>query len=283
MTGIDRSVTEKDAEIILGFSAEALEKYGSNILAEYKKALEMYGKALNLLINELEKVDGGLKVLEEKKDAILAAEHIGKDDLKIKELLGEMKGLNKELDRFYGYHKVTIGDVIPVSSGTLHALGPGVEVVEPQIAGPTQSLEDGATYPVRYYFPGYKREGAQKKLDLDRISEMTVSPVREAAPEIVKDAGGYKIERLSGGFEDKGLEVNRITLEKGTEMDFEGILSFHNLVSLEGEAGVITAGKEVDIPKAVPGGKMLIVPASAGEFKIKAHTKCLIIDTFSPV
>ncbi len=57
-------------------------------------------------------------------------------------------------------------------SGTLHAMGPGVYVIEPQISGPTQSLEDGTTYPVRYYFPGYQREGALKSLDIDRVGEM---------------------------------------------------------------------------------------------------------------
>ena len=121
----------------------------------------------------------------------------------------------------------------------MHATGPGIEVVEPQIAGPTQSLEDGATYPVRYYFPGYERPGGKKKLDINRINEMRKGVVIESVPEIIEEsqAGSPQVERLPGGFEDKGLEVHRITaFEEASQVDLENIKSFHTLVTVKGKA-----------------------------------------------
>jgi len=123
------------------------------------------------------------------------------------------------MEWFYNYRVVKIGDVIPIPSGTLHALGPGIEVVEPQIPGPTQSLEDGETYPVRYCFPGYKRPGVEKMLDIDRAAEMSPGFIEEALPEIIKNEKGCVVERLPGKFEDKGLEVHRIIMEPGAVLE----------------------------------------------------------------
>ncbi|MCK5451199.1 MAG: hypothetical protein KAI70_05495, partial [Candidatus Omnitrophica bacterium] len=148
---------------------------------------------------------------------------------------------------------------------------------------PTQSLEDGETYPVRYYFPEYKRAGAQKKLDLDRIGEMKASLPSKTSSFVIEANEKYTIEQLPGGFGDKGLEVNRIILKAGAELNLSDISSFHNLVSVEGKAEVVTRDGCFEVPKALSGGKMLIVPAAAVTFTIKAHTKCRIIDTFTPV
>ncbi|MCK5450532.1 MAG: hypothetical protein KAI70_02055, partial [Candidatus Omnitrophica bacterium] len=175
VTGIDRSALKGDPEIILGFSAEVLEKYNDKVTEEYRGVLEKYGEALNKLIGMIERESGGIDILEEKKDVAIAAETFRNSSLEIKGGLESLQNERKKIDKFYNYVKVDVGDVIPVVAGTLHALGSGVEVVEPQIPGPTQSLEDGETYPVRYYFPEYKRAGAQKKLDLDRIGEMKAS------------------------------------------------------------------------------------------------------------
>ncbi|MCK4423851.1 MAG: hypothetical protein KAV18_07270, partial [Candidatus Omnitrophica bacterium] len=188
-----------------------------------------------------------------------------------------------KIEGFYNYRPVQTGDVIPIPSGTLHALGPGIEVVEPQIPGPTQSLEDGATYPVRYYFPGYERAGAKKMLDIDRVNEITPAETKTVSPEIIEETEGYTIERLPGNFEDKGLEVHRITLETGRELEKKSITSFHNLVAVKGRASVTIDNTSYEIPKAVPAGQMLLIPCSAKGYKITASEKAQIIDTFTPV
>ncbi len=283
VTGIDRSVAGEEAGIILGFSREAVTRYKDEVAERYGQALREYGKALNGLIDVLESSQAGLRALEEAKNALVAAETIGEEVPGTPDALAALRAAQERLEWFYACRPVKVGDVIPVPSGTLHALGPGVEIIEPQIAGPTQSLEDGATYPVRYFFPGYPREGARKKLDLDRAGEMGTDVVKESKPEIIEESASVKIERLPGDFEDKGLAVSRITLEKGAELQEAPITSFHTLSAVKGEARAVIGGKSYDIPKAAPGGEMLLIPASAGRYSIVADEATQIIDTFTPV
>ena len=88
---------------------------------------------------------------------------------------------------------------------------------------------------------------------------------------------------MPGGFEDKGLEVHRITLGKGARLKVPEIMSFHSIVAVEGKASVIIRGDKYNIPKAAPGGEMLIIPASAASYEIIADKPSQIIDTFTPV
>jgi len=282
VTAADSEIAGGDPCVIVGFSREAVDLYGERLLPEFRQALEKYGEALNALIDRLEAA-GYRNVLDETRDAIRAAEKVREEDAGTAEALKALSTAGEKLDKFYHYLPVGIGDVIPIPSGTLHALGAGVEVVEPQIAGPTQSLEDGATYPVRYYFPGYEREGAKKALDIGRVGEMGAEFVEGASPEVLKDTSSVKIERLPGDFEDKGLEVHRIKLEPGAELEMSGIKSFHTLVSVGGKAKIATNGREYDVPPAVAGEEMLIVPASAGSYTLKAESSAIVIDTFTPV
>ncbi|MFH1552447.1 MAG: hypothetical protein ABID83_02255 [Candidatus Omnitrophota bacterium] len=271
-----------EPSIIVGFSRSSVDLYGKDVTKRYREALEKYGVALNALIDLLEE-NGYKDLLEETGDVMEAARRVVKEKPATEEALEWMNKTRDELEKFYNYRTVKCGDVIPVPQGTLHALGPGVEVVEPQIAGPTQSLEDGSTYPVRYYFPDYEREGASKKLDIDRIEEMRAEAVGEVSPEVIEQTSSIKIERLPGAFEDKGLEVHRITLDKGAELEEKDITSFHNLVVIEGKARLTTGGKEYTLPQASAGGEMLIVPAVAGNYRIVADESTQIIDTFTPI
>lgn len=276
------ATTVKDPSIILGFSKAAVDKYGKRVADEYGRALENYGKSLNTLIDALEK-NGYKADLEKEKDAEAAAKRVGTENAAVSAALKNYESSEKEIKAFYNFRPVKVGDVIPIPSGTMHALGAGVEIVEPQIAGPTQSLEDGATYPVRYYFPGFERPGAQKKLDIDRVGEMEKEVSREGKPVIVKSENGYMVERLPGGFEDKGLEVHRITIQAGASLDVPSLGSFHDLAALSGKARVIVKGKGYDIPKASAFGEMLVVPYASGGYKIEALTDVQLVDTFTPV
>ena len=276
------ATTIPDPSIILGFSKSSVEKYGKKVADEYRRALENYGRNLNALIGALEK-NGCKADLEKAKDAEAAARIVGTKNAAVSAALKNYEIAEKDMRSFYNFRPVKVGDVIPIPSGTMHALGAGVEIVEPQIAGPTQSLEDGATYPVRYYFPGFERPLAQKKLDVDRVGEMRKEVASEAKPVIVRDEKGYKVERLPGGFEDKGLEVHRITLRQGSSIDVPSIESFHNLVALEGNARVIVKGKGYDVPKVSAGGEMLVIPYAAGGYRIEADTQVQLVDTFTPV
>lgn len=280
ITGIDTKSKGADRYIILGFSKDAIEKYGNNIKEEYKQALEKYGFALNSLIDEME--DRGYKAVLNKKTDVLSAAKSLKNKDEIRQKLSLLKLSKKEMERFYNYRLVKTGDVVPIPSRTLHALGPGIQVVEPQIPGATQSLEDGETYPVRYYFPGYKRQGAIKKLDIERVNEINAEVVKESFSKVIEKGHGYVIERLSGDFRDKGLEVRKIVLKKNTEKEFVSITSFHSLVLIQGRASVVINRRKYEIPKAIAGCEILIIPASSKDYKIvTAENSASIIDTFT--
>ncbi|MGB2600344.1 MAG: type I phosphomannose isomerase catalytic subunit [Candidatus Omnitrophota bacterium] len=281
VTGIDGSLAGEKACIILGFSQEAVEKHGAYIIESYRQALESYGKVLNSLIDLLE-FKGHQGLLEEKKDVALAAEEV--EDPDIERYFDEFNTAQEELNSFYNYRPVEVGDVIPIPSGTLHALGAGIKVVEPQIPGPTQSMEDGATYPVRYFFPGYSRKGAKKELDIFRVKEVSDGVTKEASPEVIKKTEAFTVEKLPGGFEKKGLAVNRVTIEKGREMEVPPAGSFHNLVVVRGKAGVMIGDEWFKIPKAEPGGEMMIIPATNTGYRIVSEESgTQVIDTFSPL
>ncbi len=284
ITGTDKEIAGGKPWIIAGFSRKSVDLYGEAVTEYYKKALIIYGDALNNVIEIM--IDSGYaKLLDDKKDVELASQEVVQSKPGSSEIAGALKKLNaarKGLDVFYNRQYVKIGDVIPIPSGTLHALGPGVEVVEPQISGPTQSLEDGTTYPVRYAFPAYPRQGAIKMLEIDRVSEMLPEMAEETYPEVIDETDYILVERLPGKFEDKGLEVHRITFKKDSEYQ-QSPASFHNLVVLEGDATLFIKDKGYNIPNAIPGGEMLMVPASAGSYEIHARKSTQIIDTFTPV
>ncbi|MDD3088597.1 MAG: hypothetical protein PHT95_01445 [Candidatus Omnitrophica bacterium] len=276
------SASGSNPSIVLGFSESSVSKYGEKVTDEYRKALNDYGKALNALIDTLEK-NGFKDELTRCGNARVAAERVLSGGASIAAALKDYDSAEEAMSWFYNIKPVKVGDVIPIPSGTMHALGSGVEIVEPQIAGPTQSLEDGATYPVRYYFPGYERPGSQKKLDTDRAGEMRKGVTDDEKPSILRSGSGCTVERLPGGFEDKGLEVHRITLGTGVSIEETGIKSFHVLTALEGKAWITAGGKRYEVPRASAGGKMLVVPAKAGCYRIEAGTKAQIVDTFTPV
>ncbi|MFA6636446.1 MAG: hypothetical protein WCV56_05015 [Candidatus Omnitrophota bacterium] len=284
VTSCDSSLADGKNWIILGFSREAVKKYGEKVTTAYEKALTKYGEDLNALLDAIESEgEKGQNLLQDKKDVLAAAEELANDvpglDGHIKRFLESRKGV----EFFYAYRYVEPGDVIPVPSGTLHALGPGVFVVEPQISGPTQSLEDGTTYPIRYYFPGYQREGALKRLDIERSIEMKPEVTSDATPEIVEKGEGYVIERLPGDFADKGLEARRITIKNSYFIKSYVNSSMHSMVVSKGKAFISYNGVEYSVPVAVPGGAMMIIPASCKGYHITAADGAEIIDTFTPV
>ncbi|MBD3379582.1 MAG: hypothetical protein GF408_03865 [Candidatus Omnitrophica bacterium] len=283
VTGVDREVAWETPAVIIGFSPEKVEAFGSGVTEKYRDALEIYGDRLDALVQTM--ISSGLeREMERVKNAAVAAENPDASP-DVKKALEEFRRAEEELESFYNYRPVGVGDVVAVPSGTLHAAGPGIEIVEPQIPGPTQSLEDGATYPVRYAFPGYasRYPGAGKTLDVERCGEMKPEVAPEDAPEVLNDTEDIKLERLPGNFSDKGLEVNRITLSPGAAYSVSGNGSFHSLVAVEGSADIAVGENKRGIPEAVPGGRMLLVPASAGDYVISSDNGARIIDTFSPV
>ncbi len=284
VTGTDKMVAEENPWIIAGFSHESLKSYGNDVTARYKQALLIYGDALNSLIDLL--IQSGYEyLLNNKNDVVPAAMEAvrnrpGSSELAV--MLGKLNKARERVDTFYNREYVEVGDVIPIPRKLLHALGPGVQVIEPQIPGPTQSLEDGSTYPIRYAFPGYPRKGTGRLLDIDRVGEIYSRVFEKTLPVTLKKTGHFAVERMPGGFEDEGLAVHRIRLEKETALK-QTITSFHCLVVTHGKAHLIMAEEKYEIPEALPGGQMLFVPAYVKDYTIVADETSQIIDTFTPI
>lgn len=277
ITGINEAVAGKEAKIILGFSGDMIDKHGENVTREYQKALKKFGKTLNEVISAVER-EKGSGFLSGYSSVLLAAKEA--------ELFREAENLKKEqqaLESFYDKRTVRLGDTIPVPRRTLHALGGGIEVVEPQIPGSTQSTEDGDTYPVRYYFPGFKRPGAKKMLDVERVGELVKEKVRHLEPEATSEDPGVKKERLPGGFEKKGLAVSRITLERDAVFHLKSPESVHVIVAVKGKVFVESAGRKETVPQAEPDGRMLVIPAGSENYDFRSEGASQIIDTFVPL
>ncbi|MBF0252574.1 MAG: hypothetical protein HQL29_02045 [Candidatus Omnitrophica bacterium] len=280
ITGIDKKIAGNNPKLIIGFSPAMIDVHGKGILEKYKKALCDFGLKLNLLMDVMIQ-KGYKKILDEEKDIINAAYKVNEDE-KIKKALNDLIDKKKYLDTFYNYLEVKIGDVVPVPQGTLHALGPGIEIVEPQIAGPTQSTEDGATYPIRYYFPDFPVSGANKKLDIDRVNEILPEKWKSEPPRKILQKNGVKIERLPGGFENKGMAVDRIILSGGSQLSVE-TKSYHMLTSVKGEPSIKIGKKIFKIPAASKNGDMMLIPALVGKYVILCAADTEIIDTYTPV
>lgn len=282
VASINEDAAGENPSIILGFSQDVVDVYGDEVAEKYKEALVDYGKALNQLIDVLE-AKGYKRRLIETEDVEVAARNIQGKDAETSQSLVAFLQAKDRVEDFYNYRPVQVGDVIPIKARTLHALGAGINIVEPQVPGTTQSTEDGATYPVRYYFPGYERPGAKKALDIDRVGEILPEVTVEEAPVVTLDADGVRIEKMPGDFDDKGLAVERISIEAGKTHVVEQSESFHNLVLVGGDASVVIDGESYKIPTAGAGSQTLIIPATAKSFSIVAESNAQIIDMFSPV
>jgi len=288
ITGIDEEIAGDSPSIILGFSKEAVAKYGREVAIQYGRQAEKFGTYLNNLKNELEK-DGYKDNLTDEGDILEVARNAVNTNRKYTTLLELAENAQNGLNWFYNYRPVKVGEAIPISTGTLHALGAGIEIIEPQVPGDTQSYEDGATYPVRYAFPGYETATSTKTLDIARAGDLLNPTVAvETKPVVIENADGIIVEQLPGGFENKGLQVNRIKISEGADYNVTGNNSFHTLVLTNGEAQIYirdSKGKQdvYNIPLAQAGGTMLIVPASAKEYTINSIDGAEIIDTFTPM
>ena len=120
-------------------------------------------------------------------------------------------------------------------------------------------------------------------MEIDRVEEISCDIVGKGNIEVIEQTEDFIVEKMPGGFEEKGLQVNRITIEKNKSFNVNDIKSFHSLVSIKGKAQIIIKNKNYDIPLVVPNGKMLLIPAICKNFEIRAIEKVQIIDIFTPV
>lgn len=153
---------------------------------------------------------------------------------------------------------VSVGDMLFVDAGTVHAIGPGVVLLE------TQQTSD-VTY--RLYDYGRPRE-----LHLEKGLKV-IRPKTAAGKVPPKEMDGFT--RL---IEQKYFVVDRFELsemeERSVAFDGPGCL-----VGIEGKVWVITPGDEVELEP----GKAVVIPAGIGEVVVEAETPASFVRCVAPV
>ena len=152
---------------------------------------------------------------------------------------------------------VSVGDMIFVDAGTVHAIGPGVVLLE------TQQTSD-VTY--RLYDYGRPRE-----LHLEQGLKV-IKPKTQSGKVPPRQMEGFT--RL---IEQKYFVVDRFDLgemeERSVAMEGAGCL-----VGLKGKVWVITPGEEVELEP----GKAVVVPAGAGEVVVEAEEGAAFVRCVAP-
>lgn len=153
---------------------------------------------------------------------------------------------------------VSVGDMLFVDAGTVHAIGPGVVLLE------TQQTSD-VTY--RLYDYGRPRE-----LHLEQGLKV-IKPKTAAGKVPAKEMDGFT--RL---IEQKYFVVDRFDLgemeERRVAMDGPGCL-----VGIEGNVWVIAPGEEVELEP----GKAVVVPAGTGEVIVEAEKGARFVRCVAPM
>jgi mannose-6-phosphate isomerase len=156
------------------------------------------------------------------------------------------------------YVPVSKGDMVFVDAGTVHAIGPGVTLLEVQQTSDT-------TY--RLYDYGRPRE---LHLEKGLAVSKTVTRAGKVAAQSI-EVGGRKGTRL---IQEQYFTVDSFTLNAGDTIDLaEPTGKPYCLTALYGDAEV--AYDDLRIP--LPAGSSIIVPACAGGLTVKAAASVEII------
>lgn len=152
---------------------------------------------------------------------------------------------------------VSVGDMLFVDAGTVHAIGPGCVLLE------TQQTSD-ITY--RLYDYGRPRE-----LHLEQGLKV-IRPVTEAGKVAPREMDGFT--RL---IEQKYFTVDRFDLEAEEErkIAFSGPAC---VVGLKGKVAVITPGEEVELEP----GKAVVIPEGVGDVIVEAEEEAAFVRCVAP-
>ncbi len=155
-------------------------------------------------------------------------------------------------------------DMIYVDAGTVHAIGPGVTLLE------TQQNSD-LTY--RLYDYGRPRElHVEQALQATRF-ETRAGKVPQAEPH----QGQARVQRL---IEQQYFAVDRLELEGGAVWDARPATGTpHALVAVEGSATLVADGHE---PVALHLGQAVVVPACTRKYRLHAAVKCAVVRSMPP-
>ncbi|OZU88081.1 mannose-6-phosphate isomerase, class I [Virgibacillus indicus] len=170
---------------------------------------------------------------------------------------------NGEWDQLLQYKKVQAGDFVYVPSGTIHAIGKGIVILE------TQQSSD-ITYRV-YDYDRKDAAGNTRELHLERAKEVTTVPHRQAESEQSEElAGDLKIKKL--------VEENYFTVY---HWDLNGRVSrtmdhdFLQVSVTEGSVQITVGDKTFQATK----GSHFILPHGLKEYEISGNGQLVVSHT----
>lgn len=279
-------VTSPRPEIVLGFNPEKLARFrqGGQIdraafLDSFAQALAAFGLVLREANDALMKAGFG-EALRRTGNTTVLLETLVKtgNHQEWCSWLDRLLAVEGEVDTFYNYLPVNVGQIIQVPAGTVHALMHGVEVIEPQISGRTLPLEDGARYPVRYAH-GVDARGHLTSIEKHEVNEVFSALSLDAPLQPVMFAPNAELGRFSG------LEVSSLVLSDDKELEVNVGGSYCVLTLLSGKVEVTTRVGSHQMYNAaddsVPAS--IFVPACADGYRLRAFKKSVLIQARAPL
>ncbi|WP_404454763.1 mannose-6-phosphate isomerase, class I [Oceanobacillus kapialis] len=197
-------------------------------------------------------------VLEAEQGAELVLGHHAKTQTELNDKMDQ-----GEWDALLQRIPVTAGDFVYVPSGTLHAIGKGIVILE------TQQSSD-ITYRV-YDYDRTDAQGNPRELHLDRAKQVTTVP--HELPELdQKQArnGGLLSTKL---VEEKYFTVYHWTLNGEAKQSLE--VDFLQCSVTEGEATITVAGQQFSVKK----GDHFILPNGITDYQLSGEAELIVSHT----
>jgi len=194
-------------------------------------------------------------VLSAEEDAELVLGHHAKSREELERMLSD-----QEWKTFLRRKKVTAGDFVYVPSGTIHAIGKGIVILE------TQQSSD-ITYRV-YDYDRTDSSGQKRELHLDRSIEVTTVPHQDVKTE--------QNESKMGGLTTKTLTESEYFTVYHWQLNGEASMildqDFLQVSVTEGKGTITIDQKDFTMEK----GSHFILPYGIGEYKISGEAEFIV-------
>lgn len=194
-------------------------------------------------------------VLSAEKDAELVLGHHARSHEELEQMVDE-----GEWDKLLRRVKVTAGDFVYVPSGTIHAIGKGIVILE------TQQSSD-ITYRV-YDYERSDSAGNKRELHLERAKQVTTVPHQDAIVVQTKMVIGDLVEKKL--VEEQYFSVYRWNLNG--KASHKLTQDFLQVSVIEGKAAITIAGKSFQVEK----GSHLLLPHRIGEYWLEGQAEFIV-------
>ncbi|WP_413375609.1 mannose-6-phosphate isomerase, class I [Alkalihalobacillus sp. 1P02AB] len=176
-----------------------------------------------------------------------------------REELEDMMG-NGQWDHLLKRIKVQAGDFVYVPSGTIHAIGKGIVILE------TQQSSD-ITYRV-YDYDRVDASGQKRELHLERSKEVTTVPHQDVEVEqSISVFGDLAVKKL---VEEQYFSVYHWTLSGKSSLKMEA--DFLQISAIEGQAEITVNWKAISIQK----GDHFILPNGIKEYQLSGKAEFIV-------